>query len=285
MTSKNEDRTITISLQVTIPCDQQVDVSKVGVRSRRAMSPHGAPQPLWVQRPMTGQDWKVKMVGSGPGVICAYGNGQANADRVYGYCYALGDPFDSLPPADADQASISNNYWLLSQIPGAVVGPCTVRVWYYDGDQLISIDDVPFQGIASTHTDCEGSGTSRAAAPVRRAFFPSRCMAVAGGFSEEVGFFNGTWNMDVKPCIYDVDRVTWQTADSPSGVTVELVADLRDESAALVFRKGTTEIRYQKAAGEWDATNVCDFADVSSRAVPPATCVPATVQIHPGKAP
>jgi len=66
MTSKNEDRTITISLQVTIPCDQQVDVSKVGVRSRRAMSPHGAPQPLWVQRPMTGQDWKVKMVGAGP---------------------------------------------------------------------------------------------------------------------------------------------------------------------------------------------------------------------------
>jgi hypothetical protein len=215
-------------------------------------------------------------------VICADGDGHANADRVYGQCYPYDATPDPRPPDGSDEATIYNNYWRLDQVPGAVTGWCRLRVWYYDGSQFISWDDVYFIGIASTHTECEGSVTGLAAVPAQRVFLPSRLTAVACGFSEEVGFLNGLWVMDVKPCMHDLDTVVWRTADSPSGVVVELIADLRDESAALVFRKGPMEIRYQKAAGEWNATNVCDFADVTSRAVPPGTAVPAIVQVHPG---
>jgi len=285
MTNDNEDRKITISLRVTIPCDRRIDISDVEVCGSTVPRVRKSESPKRIQEPHEGQSWKVKMEGSGPGVICAVGDGFDDADYVYGYCYPMGVTPDDDPPSGLDEADITDDYWCLEQIPGAVAGPCKLRVWFYDDDKFVTRDNVTFNGIASTHTECEGSVTGLAKAPARRVFFPSRLTAVASGFSDAVGFFNGTWTMDVKPCIQDVDRVAWRTADSPSGVVVELVANLEDESAALSFHKEPMEICYRKAAGEWNPANVCDFADVTSRAVPPATAIPAIIQVHPGETP
>ena len=82
MTSNNDDRKITISFEVTIPFDRQIDASEVAVRGSTSKGCAKSQDPKMVQGPQTGQEWKVKIYGSGPGVICAYGDGHEDADRV-----------------------------------------------------------------------------------------------------------------------------------------------------------------------------------------------------------
>ena len=220
------------------------------------------------------------------GILCAFGNGNglpASAVKAKGHCF-VGSPTVSPPPGSAE-CPISNNHWLMLEVPGAQAGVTNnFKVWYLDAmGSVVDSEETSFHGVASSKTDCEGSGQVTSFPAQKRVFLPVIMHASVGGFSDEVAVFNGSWQLHIAASTVQSNLIVWRSSGcSTSSLEVKLVANLDESSAELIIKHKVTEVRYRKSSGEWNPANICEFADVSCRAIQPSASIPAIVHVKPG---
>jgi hypothetical protein len=290
----NNDRKIRIRLDITIP----MDGGNVEIESDTPPRPTALGEPatvgpqrsrqasiLAISHPYVNEEYPVKRMGCGTtGEICAYGHAPTISignypTHVQGSCGGT-TVTTAVSPYDG--------YWRLDAIPGAQCSAYPpypqnlLTIEYFENSTpVLTPETRTFMGVCSNRTYCESPSTATAKPVQARCYLPVRYLVTASGFSKELSTLTGEWPLSIVPTTNDSAEVVWRAEDSESGVSIELVGDLEQNAATLIFKHHASELRYFKRAGDWSPMNIAHFNDCSCIAAPPGASVPAIVMVSP----
>lgn len=241
-----------------------------------------------IKAPLAGQPYPVKVTGgSTTGVICAYGNAPASGNNypatVEGSCNG-----GATVSGTVDQ---NDGSWQLDSIPNAECGGSgpdpsnDLTVCFYDelGNPVGGNYSTTFIGECSDETYCGSGNSGQSSMEIARSsaamHVPLSYEVEANGFSSELSVFGGKWSLQVDTGNDNDNLSVWR--DGGGEATLELILCKKTGKAKLVFStSGATVITYRIDQG-WNPMNVAEFADVSSRAVPPGASIPGVVVVTP----